>query len=451
MRDREGAARRPAAPGPAAGVLVEGVRPGSAAAAAGIGPGDRILAVGGTPVADLLDLHFLTSRTRFVVEWESAAGGRRRRSFRTEGEDPGIVPEPVRVRRCRNRCVFCFVHQLPKGLRRSLYVKDEDVRLSFLHGNFVTFSDVTDEELRKIVRYRLSPLYVSIHTTDSRLRRTMLGNPRAREITEVLGRLVSAGIVLHGQIVVCPGMNDGEELQRTLLSLARFRPGLATVALVPVGLTAHRAGLPPVRPVSRAEARAALSMISALRRRIGGRDGEPFVQPADEYYLLAGRPVPGRGAYGSFAQIENGVGLLRRFEDGARSLFRRKRWPKAERGGAVVTGISARRHVSRFLAEFSRRAGAPFRPLPVANRLLGERVTVTGLLSGADILAALGRGRGGTVYVPGVCLRDAGDIFLDGLSPADLAREAGAEVRLFDATPAGFYESVYRPRNIHYN
>jgi putative radical SAM enzyme (TIGR03279 family) len=449
-RPPSSAAGRAADPAPR-GVRVEGVIPGSPAAAAGIAAGDTILAVGDEPVGDLLDLHFLTSRRRFVLHWKRAGGEERRRLFRTEGEGPGIVPEPVRVRRCRNRCIFCFVHQLPKGFRGSLYVKDEDVRLSFLQGNYVTFSDVTAEELRKIVRYGLSPLYVSIHTADPRLRRIMLGNPRARDVTEVLGTLVSAGIVLHGQIVVCPGINDGEELRRTLLSLARFRPGLATVAVVPVGLTAHRRGLPPLRPVTRQEAHRTLAMLSSIRRLLGDRGGEPFVQAADEYYLLAGRRIPGRRAYGSFAQTENGVGLLRRFEDAAISLFRRRRWPKAERGATVVTGFSPRRQVSRFLEEFSRRAGAHFRPLPVANRLLGGSVTVTGLLGGADIAEALRRAGAERAYIPSVCLRDAGDLFLDGLSPQDVAREAGVEVRLFEATPAGFSDAVYRAEKLHYN
>jgi len=164
-------------------------------------------------------------------------GGRPEKGISPAGETPGILPEPIRVRRCRNRCIFCFVHQLPQGLRRTLYVKDEDVRLSFLHGQYVTFSDLSEEEAAKIVRYRLSPLYVSIHTTDPQLRRRMLGNPRAADVMRVMRRLIRAGIVLHGQIVVCPGVNDGAELARTLRQLSGLRPGLRTVAVVPVGLT----------------------------------------------------------------------------------------------------------------------------------------------------------------------------------------------------------------------
>jgi len=429
------------------GVGVEAVAPGSAADRAGIVAGDRILSVSGHPVEDLLDLHFLTSRSRFTLSWRNTSGVGREKEFRLRGETPGIFPEPIRVRRCRNRCIFCFVHQLPKGLRRTLYVKDEDVRLSFLHGQYVTFSDLSEEETAKIVRYRLSPLYVSIHTTDPELRRRMLGNPRVNDVMRVMRRLLRAGIALHGQIVVCPGLNDGAELARTLRELSALRPGLRTVAVVPVGLTSHRAGLPPLRPVTGNEAGETLDLLRALGREFGkGADGEPFAVAADEYYLKAGRDVPGRASYGSFAQIENGVGLVRRFLDEASSLFRRKRWPEGAAGGTVVTGCSASSLVAGFLEEFSFRAGAQFVAVPVVNRLMGESVTVTGLLGGNDIAEAV-RGRvRDTLYIPSVTLRDAGDLFLDGLSPSVLSRQTGARVALFDPTPRGFLDAVY-PRN----
>ena len=416
---------------------------------AGIARGDRILSVSGEAVADLLDLHFLTSRSRFRLRWTDGAGREREKEFRSRGKSLGIHPEPIRVRRCRNRCVFCFVHQLPRGLRRSLYVKDEDVRLSFLHGQYLTFSDVTDEEIRKILRYRLSPLYVSIHTADPALRRRMLANPAAADILEVMERLVRGGIVLHGQIVVCPGWNDGEELERTLRTLASLYPGLATVAVVPVGLTAHRQGLPRLRPVNRREARDTLALISSIGRESRAAGQEPFATAADEYYLIAGERIPGRKAYGSFAQIGNGVGLLRRFLDEGKALFRNSSWPRSDEGGTVITGRSAKKHVTEFLKEFSRRSGRRFESLPVTNRLMGRQVTVTGLLGGNDILEAL-RGRSAArVYLPSVTLRDAGDIFLDSISPADIERETGAQVRIFEATPRGFFRSVHhRDRSI---
>jgi len=426
------------------GVRVDSVSAEGLANKAGIRSGDRILSVSGEPVEDLIDLHFLTSKTRFTLRWRSFSGKTREKAFRASGTPLGIIPEPVRVRRCRNRCIFCFVHQLPAELRPALYVKDEDVRLSFLHGQYVTFSDLSEGEIRKILAYRLSPLYVSIHTTSPELRRRMLGNPRARDVMEVMRRLTREGIVLHGQIVVCPEINDGEELSRTLRELSVLHPGLRTVAVVPVGLTSHRAGLPPLRPVTMDEARETLGRINDFRRGSGrGTDGEPFAMPADEYYLLAGRKVPGRKAYGSFPQLGNGVGLLRSFLDDSKGLFRRKRWPDGASGGTVVTGIAAREYVARFLEKFSGKSGVPFRLVPVPNRMLGESVTVTGLLSGRDILSALGRNVQGPLYIPSVTLRDAGDVFLDGLTPGEISRGTGAEVRMFEPTPRAFRESVY--------
>jgi putative radical SAM enzyme (TIGR03279 family) len=430
------------------GVGVDSVKGGGPADRAGIRPGARILSVSGEPVRDLLDLHFLTSKRRFAIRWREPSGAERGKAFRlAQGEMLGVFPEPIRVRRCRNRCMFCFVHQLPKGLRRALYVKDEDVRLSFLHGQYVTFSDLSEEEMRKIVRYRLSPLYVSIHTTDARLRRRMLGNPRSRDIMEVMRRLTRAGVTLHGQIVVCPGINDGRELSRSLRDLVRLRPGLRTVAVVPVGLTSHRAGLPPLRPVTREEARETLALLRGTGNAEDTRDGEPFAVAADEYYLLAGKKIPGRRAYGSFAQIGNGVGLIRRFLDESETLFRRKRWPQGASGGTVVTGQSAAGIVSDFLGKFSRRAAARFRPVPVANRLMGESVTVTGLLGGNDIVSGVAGKVRGALYIPSVALRDAGDLFLDGVRPEEISRRTGAEVRIFEATPRGFHEAVYRAEN----
>ncbi len=424
------------------GVRVESVGKGSVAERAGVSAGDRILSVAGEPVFDLLDLHYLASRRRFALRWTTRDGREKEKIIRTAGNPLGVFPEPVRVRRCRNKCIFCFVHQLPKGMRKSLYVKDEDVRLSFLHGQYVSFSDISEEEIRKIIRYRLSPLYVSIHTTNTELRKQMLGNPHIADVMAIMRRLVRAGIVLHGQIVVCPGINDGAELARSLVDLSALRPGLETVAVVPVGLTSHRVGLPPLRAVTRDEAEATLAMLGKLKRRLENGDREPFAMAADEYYLLAGEKIPARSAYGSFSQAGNGVGLLRGFLDEARSLFRRKRWHRVDAGGTVISGVSPQAYVAEFLSKFSVRAGAEFVHLPVSNRLMGESVTVTGLLAGEDILAALRVGRHARVYIPTVCLRDAGDLFLDNRSPADIARETGASVHLFDPTPKGFYETV---------
>jgi putative radical SAM enzyme (TIGR03279 family) len=426
----------------APGVAVAAVEAGSPAWRKGVRKGDRVLSVDGKPVEDLLDLHYLTSRSRFRLRW--LHGGVELEAPFRPGEEPlGIAPEPIRVRRCRNRCVFCFVHQLPKGLRRSLYVKDEDVRLSFLHGQYVTLSDATEEEVGKILRYRLSPLYVSVHAADDALRRRMLGNGGAAPILPLLARLAAGGIRMETQVVLVPGWNDGAVLADTVRSLARLRPAVESLAVVPVGLTSHRGGLPPLAPVTPTLARETLSLLSSLDRELG-REGEgPFATAGDEFFLLAGRPVPGRGYYGDYPQAENGVGLLRLFREGEGRVLRRKSLPPLQ-GGTVVTGLSAEATVRRFLERLSAKTGADFETLAVPNRLLGPTVTVTGLLSGRDVLYALDGRRPRLLYLPEVTLRQEGDRFLDDLAPGDLSRATGGEVRLFPPDPEGFLAAASR-------
>ncbi|HEY5997007.1 MAG TPA: DUF512 domain-containing protein, partial [Candidatus Deferrimicrobiaceae bacterium] len=263
-----------------------------------------------------------------------------------------------------------------------------------------------------------------------------------RDIRDVMRQLVRKGITIHGQIVACPGVNDGPVLERTLSDLMAFRPGLATVAVVPVGLTSHRAGLPALRGVTRDEAASTIDLVDRIRKEAGENDGEPFVMAADEYYLLAGRAVPGRRLYGSYSQIENGVGLIRSFLDEANALFRRKRTRSPGRGGVVVTGVSPIGVVRTFLERYADAASARFEAIPVPNRLMGPSVTVTGLVSGSDIVAALGKKRVERLFVPAVMLRDGGDLFLDGMTPAGLARATRSEVVLFEPTPSGFHDAV---------
>lgn len=420
-------------------VRVEGVIKNSVADRERVKKGDLITGIDGKIPEDLIDLHFLTSKPRCTIRVKDRSGKETVFTYNEREGSLGIIPEPVKVRKCKNKCVFCFIHQLPPGLRKSLYIKDEDYRLSFLSGNFVTLSDVTSKELQKIIKYQLSPIYVSIHTTDRDLRRAMLGNPRARDIMETLTRLTGSGITIHGQIVICPGINDGKKLTKTVLDLSRLYPGLQSVAVVPVGLTGHRKGLPPITHVTEKIAGDIVTFVESFARKFRREKGQDFLFASDELYLKYGKPVPSERRYGEFHQIENGVGIVRQFMTSAKKFERIK--TKSLRGlsGVAVTGILSYNLVSAFVSRFNGKTGSTIRTLPVENGLFGDTITVSGLLSGSDVLKAVEGKRGKLLFIPSVMLRETRDRFLDDLTPEQIENMTGKRVIVFDPDPLEYY------------
>src|SRR5881398_2352235 len=301
------------------GVVVARIRPRTAAAAAGLTRGDRVLAINGHRLRDAIDFQFHAGEPELELRVERD-GTLLTLPLERRGADLGVELEPPRageIATCANKCVFCFIHQLPKGMRKSLYVKDDDFRLSFLHGNYITLTDLEEAELTRIVEQRLSPLYVSVHATDPALRWELLGRPRASaEILPRLERLAKAGIRMHAQVVLCPGLNDGAHLERTVRELAPLHPHVATTAVVPVGLTRHRERLPALRTLTDQEAQALVGTVTAWQSEFSARLGSRFVFLGDEVYLQAGATLPEADAYEGFAVAEDGIGLVRRFEDG---------------------------------------------------------------------------------------------------------------------------------------
>jgi len=412
----------------------------------GLRPGDAILRVNGEDVHDALDFRFHASGDRITLEVAPAAGGGRRR-VRMTGDACGQLSfAPLKTRRCRNRCLFCFVDQLPRGLRRTLYVKDEDVRFSFLFGNYVTLSSVTEEELQRVRRMRMSPLYVSVHATDPAVRNTLLGRRGSRDILETLERLAGWGITVHAQVVLCPGINDGKVLDRTLRDLVLLRPALASVAVVPVGLTRHRRanGLAPLRGVSRRDAARLIRQADALKGQRAFAHPGPFLMLADEIYRKAGVGFPPLEEYGDLPQLENGVGMIARFLDQCRERSRQPRrgvtGHRVPGPGWVATGELAAPHVVPYLRDVERRTGARLRAVVVKNRFLGRQVNVTGLLTGRDLIGQLREQgvRRGMLFIPDVMLDHQNGRFLDDISPEELGRALGMPVWSFPAEPEGF-------------
>ena len=410
--------------------MVASVRPRTAAAAAGLAVGDRILAINTRPLRDAIDFQFHGGDDRLELDVERQGHRRALRLVRRPGADLGVElepPRPAEIATCANKCVFCFIHQLPRGMRRSLYVKDDDFRLSFLHGNYITLSDLDEAALARIVEQRLSPLYVSVHATDPDLRWELLGKPRhSAEILPRLERLAKAGIRMHAQIVLCPDLNDGAHLERTVHALAPLHPQIATTAIVPVGLTRHRERLPALRTLRDDEARALVATVQAWQARFQATLGSRFVFLGDEVYLQAGHPLPAAAAYEGFPVAEDGIGLVRRFED---DLARAAARTRADTTGRRVTVVSGTLYGPRLASGLSSLAPAA-RVVSIPNQFFGGTVAVAGLLTGQDIqrhLAGIGD-LGEAVLVPAVALRDGEGVFLDDLTPADLGRALGVSV-----------------------
>ncbi len=434
---------------PATGVRVLAVEPRGQAARAGLRPGDRLLKVNGQPLRDLVDFHVQAGEERLDIDVERSGRPCSVVLERRWGQDLGLEcepPAPAEISTCANKCVFCFIHQLPKGLRKSLYVKDDDYRLSFLHGNYITLTDLPESEIQRIVDLRLSPLYVSVHATDPVLRHFLLGSPKTirGDLMERLSRLAAAGIRLHTQIVLCPGLNDGPHLERTVRELSLLHPGVATVAVVPVGLTRHRDGLYPLRSITPPEARAVLDAIHAWQADFVARHGTRLVFAADELYLQAGHAIPSAAAYEGFQVVEDGVGLVRRFEDDLRRVVARSprpRW-RGSRRATVVTGELFGPILTRLLTEL-RVPGLRTEVVAVPNEFFGPAITVAGLLTGQDVATALsGRPLGDIVLVPRVALTETKGVFLDDVSPPDLERHLGVPVTPLEASARGLVDGL---------
>ena len=396
---------------------VKNVKEGSPAYNFGFKPEDKILSINGRKVEDVLDFHFYSIEDNLNI---AVLRGNRQFEIKTKSSvdfSSGLDFYPMEPRKCGNNCIFCFTDQNPKGLRKNLYFKDEDYRFSFLHGNFVTLTNISQRDLKRIAEQRLTPLYVSIHAVDIAVRKKLLGIKRDDRLLEKIKFLVSNNIELHGQIVLCPGINDNEVLEHTLVTLSQFFPALRSVAVVPVGLTKHRDGLYPLQSVTKEIAAEVLKQGKHIQRQFRKKLKESFVYYSDEFYLKAGKKIPKAHAYGEFWQIENGVGLVRKFIDDFNrgkgdfpdSLVKKEKI-------LIVTGRLAfpvlQKVVIKKLKKIKR---LDVDIIAVNNSLYGDSVTVSGLLCGADFISAAKNYDADAVIIPAKTLNNNG-LFLDDLT-----------------------------------
>jgi putative radical SAM enzyme (TIGR03279 family) len=403
------------------------VEPGSLAERIGLQPGDVIEEINGKPLLDVIDFQF---RAATIGRRTSIKTQQRTISFvRREWESFGLEFEPIEPMTCANQCVFCFVHQNPKNVRRSLHIKDEDYRLSFLFGNYLTLTNVDGEEMDRIIAQRLSPLYISVHATEPDLRARLLGIPEYDGFLEKIERLTSAGITVHGQVVLCPGLNDGAHLDRTISDLVKLHPNVASLAVVPVGLTDHRKNLPELTSFTPEIAQATIAHVTPIQRKLQKQLGTPFVFLGDEIYIMAGAELPPARHYRDFPQIENGVGMVRTFLQQFNAALKKKpRRPTVR--GTVCTG----KVFYPYLKECVDRLEADLNVVAVESRFWGSGIGVAGLLTGSDFIGALrGKVYGDFVMLPSESMIGDDHLFLDDLTLRDVERELGAPV-----VPSGY-------------
>ena len=408
-------------------VKILAVEPGGPASHAGVRPGETLLSINGNEICDILDYRFYETDRHLSIVLRDGAGAERTVQIRKgQYESIGLEFETYLMDQqhsCTNRCIFCFIDQLPKGLRKSLYFKDDDSRLSFLFGNYVTLTNLKEREVDRIIKMHISPINISVHTTNPELRVKMMGNRFAGKSLDILYRFAKAGIKLNCQIVLCRDINDGEELDRTLKDLTSLWPSVQSVAVVPLGLTKYRQGLYPLTGYDSETARAVVRQLERWGDRCEQKYGQRICYAADEFYLKAQLPIPPAPFYGDFDQLENGVGLMASLKQEFLDALEDFVPPASSRKVTLATGVAAHPFLDTLLDELRQRChNLTCNVVPIVNDFFGDTITVAGLVTGGDLLKQLrGRELGDALLLPDVMLRREGDIFLDDVSLEELS------------------------------
>jgi putative radical SAM enzyme (TIGR03279 family) len=435
-------------------VKITEVGKASRARRAGIEVGDSLISINGNEIADVLDYRFYLAEREIVIRLfsETRAEEYEVKIKKGEYDDIGLdfeTPLMDKKQTCKNGCIFCFIDQNPEGMRESIYFKDDDSRLSFLHGNYITLTNMTDADIARIVKMRFSPINVSVHTTNPELRVKMMKNKRSGEVLKYLNDFKNAGLSICAQIVLCRGINDGEELMRSMRDLAALAPEMKSVAVVPAGLTKYRDKLYPLTDFSPEEAAEVLDMINSFGDELKEKLGTRLIYAADEFYLKAGREIPDAEYYEEYPQIENGVGMLRSFADefgvGAGDVADLVSSLDSHRTVTVVTGVASYPLLSSLAHKLeSLTDKLTVNVVEVKNHFFGESITVSGLLTGVDIIAALrDRELGDEVILPANCLRAGEDVFLCGTTLDQFRDALKTNVRVCENDGFGFIDAAF--------
>ena len=442
------------------GHVIKEVLPGSIAMELEIEPGDRLLSINQNEIEDIFDYQYYVENEYIEILIEKPDKEQWLLEVdKEEDEDLGIVFESGLMddyRSCHNKCIFCFIDQMPKGMRETLYFKDDDSRLSFLQGNYVTLTNMSDHDVDRIIRYRLSPVNISFQTMNPQLRCKMLNNRFAGEALKKADRFYEAGISMNGQIVLCKGVNDGSELEYSIRRLMEYIPVLESVSVVPVGLSKFREGLYPLEPFTKADAEKVLDLIHGFQKEIYAQYGIHFIHASDEWYLTADRQIPKGDTYDGYLQLENGVGMLRllmdEFEDGLRMLeakrheesFKDESSIEFSEEISIVTGQIAYPYILKMAERMMELfPGLTIHVYPIINHFFGEQITVTGLLTGQDMVSQLkGQKLGNRLLLPHNTLRSGDEVFLDDMTVAEMKNALQVKIDIVKSSGYDFIDAV---------
>ena len=414
--------------------IIKYVEPDSIAEELGLEPGDIIEKINGIEIKDVLDYRFLMNDEEIILTVRTKQDEIAEVEFEKDAYEPlGVEFENSlmdKPQHCANKCVFCFIDQLPKGMRESLYFKDDDTRLSFFQGNYVTFTNLDDDEIDRIIRLRISPINISVHTMNPELRVKMLKNPKAARLPEIMQKLCDNGIIMNCQIVLCPGYNDGEELNYTISELYKLRECVKSVSVVPIGLTKHREGLCKMEPVTKEKALEIITEVESWQKKAREEIGIGFIYASDEIYLKASLPIPESESYFGFPQIENGVGMIASLKDELTDALKDACVSPKKRTVTIVTGVS----VYETMCSFAKMVSDKFPQIEIKvekiiNNYFGPEITVSGLLCGCDIIEQLrGKELGDSLIITKNMLRDGGNVLLDDITTEDIERELNTKI-----------------------
>ena len=428
--------------------IISSVAPGSIAQEMGIEPGDRLLEVNGKSPEDVFDYRYLMNEEEILVLIRKANGEEWELEIEKEYEDDlGIEFENGLMddyRSCRNKCIFCFIDQLPKGMRSTLYFKDDDSRLSFLQGNYLTLTNMSEHDIDRIIQYKLSPINISFQTMNPELRCKMLHNRFAGEIFDKVKRLKDAGIIMNGQIVLCRGVNDGAELERSIRELTAYMPQLESVSVVPVGLTRYRDSLYPLEPFTKEDACEVLDLIHGWQEKLYKEWGNHFIHAGDEWYILAERPIPEEKTYDGYLQLENGVGMVRLLEEEVVQTLAGMTGDDRKIHRTIATGELAapflRKHVESVRKKYP---NVDIQVFAIKNEFFGGKITVAGLITGTDLISQLkGKDLGDRLLLTNHMLKSGEPVFLDDVTVDDVQNALQIKVSIVESSGADFVSSL---------